>query len=121
VKTQSGVYQPEGSGERKGEPPTGGSGIMPAVTVDIPMPKGAAVPRSAHTVQVAQAQFSPFVTALIDAGIVPDNCKRVVIDCNTGKAIVIHYEVFGDERLNAAPVLDAVFELGLKVKAEAGK
>jgi hypothetical protein len=105
VKTQ-GVYQPEGSGELKGEPPTGGSGV----------------PQAAHTIQVMQeARLSSFVKALFDAGVIPPNCKRVVIDCNTGKAIMIHYEVFGDERLNDQSVLDAVFELGVKIKTEAGK
>jgi len=72
-----------------------------------------------HTIQAAQACGSPFVKALTDAGIIPENCRRVVIDCNTGHAIEIHYEVYGDERLNDAPVLDAVFELGLQIKTEA--
>jgi hypothetical protein len=72
-----------------------------------------------HTFQVGQASCSPFVKALTDAGIVPDYCRRVVIDCQAGHAIMIHYEVFGDERLNDAPVLDAVFELGLQIKTEA--
>lgn len=36
---------------------------------------------------------------LTDAGIIPDNCRRVVIDINCTDAVKIHYEVYGDDRI----------------------
>jgi hypothetical protein len=62
----------------------------------------------------------PFINALVDAGVIPPNCKRIVIDCNTGAMITIHYELFADQRINDPSVLDAVFEMGLKIKESAG-
>jgi len=88
----------------------GESGIMPAATVT--------VPPAARTIQVAHAPA--FIDALVDAGVVPPNCKRIVIDCNTGAMITIHYEVFADQRINDPSVLNEIFELGLKIKESAG-
>ena len=36
---------------------------------------------------------------LIDAGIVPDNCLRIIIDINHHQAVTIYYQGVGDERL----------------------
>ena len=36
---------------------------------------------------------------LVDANIVPDNCRRVVLDIPCDDIVKLHYEVLGDERL----------------------
>ncbi len=41
----------------------------------------------------------PLIKALVDAGIVPDNCRRIVIDIPCNDVVTLYYEVFGDERL----------------------
>ncbi len=35
----------------------------------------------------------------IKAGIVPSNCRRMVIDMEVEKAVRVYYDCFGDERL----------------------
>ena len=41
-----------------------------------------------------------FTRALIDAGVLPANCRRYIIDSGEpGNAITLHFECFGDERL----------------------
>ena len=42
---------------------------------------------------------SELVKSLIDSGIVPDNCCRVIIDIAYDNAVKVYYEVYGDERL----------------------
>jgi len=69
-----------------------------------------------HVPQIAHAFSCPFVKALVDAGVIPDNCRRVVIDLNTEKAVKVYFEVYGDERLNDQRVLDAVIDLGIHIK-----
>lgn len=44
------------------------------------------------------------------AGILPDNCRRVVIDVKFDGLIAIYYEVLGDERL-----LDIDIAAGIKI------
>ena len=39
------------------------------------------------------------IKALEDAGILPDNCQRVIIDIAYDGIVKIYYEVLGDERL----------------------
>ncbi|KKN20053.1 hypothetical protein LCGC14_0939470 [marine sediment metagenome] len=34
-----------------------------------------------------------------DAGILPDNCRRVIIDIAYDDAVKVYYECYGDERL----------------------
>jgi hypothetical protein len=65
---------------------------------------------------VAARDSTAFIKALRDAGVIPDNCHRVVIDCEATKVITIYYETYADERINDKQVIDAVFELGLKIK-----
>jgi hypothetical protein len=36
---------------------------------------------------------------LVDAGIVPANTIRIIIDIDVNSAVKLYYEVFGDERL----------------------
>lgn len=40
-----------------------------------------------------------FHDALKGLGVVPDNCRRIVIDVPTNSAVVIHFECYGDARL----------------------
>ena len=39
------------------------------------------------------------IKALLDAGIVSDKCRRVVIDIPCDGFVTLYYEVLGDERL----------------------
>lgn len=40
-----------------------------------------------------------FIKLAVAAGIVPHNCRRMVIDAEAGAPVKILYEVFADERL----------------------
>lgn len=42
---------------------------------------------------------SSLIDALKGSGILPDNCRRVVIDLNTDDATKLYFECFGDDRL----------------------
>ena len=39
------------------------------------------------------------IKALVDAGIVPDNCRRIVIDIPCNDVVTLYYEILGDTRL----------------------
>lgn len=41
----------------------------------------------------------PLVAELVKRGIVPSNCRRVVIDMQAQEPAVLYYELYGDERL----------------------
>lgn len=58
-----------------------------------------------------------FAKALQDAGIVDDgHICRVVIDAQSGHALMVHVEYFGDEKiLNVVRVLD-----GIEIHTQAG-
>ena len=45
-----------------------------------------------------------------DADILPDNCRRVILDVSYNDAVMIYYEVLGDERL-----YDIDFAAGIKI------
>lgn len=67
--------------------------------------------------QIGNSHDNPFVKALMDAGIIPENCRRCVIDIPANGAITVHLEVFGDgDKLNVQPILDAVMEVGVKIQ-----
>jgi hypothetical protein len=66
----------------------------------------------------AAAFGNPFTKALIDAGIIPPECTRVVIDCQSDRAIKIHYEVFADQKLSSRIVLDGVRVLSEQISEE---
>jgi len=40
-----------------------------------------------------------FIQALIDAGLVPEYCQRIVIEAQVGDIVLIHYRAAGDDRL----------------------
>ena len=42
---------------------------------------------------------SHLIDALASAGILPPNCRRVIIDMEATEAVHLHYECFRDERL----------------------
>jgi hypothetical protein len=69
------------------------------------------------TYQISLAA-TPFVKALMDAGLIPDNCRHCIIDCVVGEPIRIYYEVLADERINEPAVLNVIFAAGLEVKTE---
>ena len=46
---------------------------------------------------------------LIDAGIVPENCTRVIIDIGLDAILKVYYETYGDKR-----ILDLDLMLALK-------
>jgi hypothetical protein len=50
-----------------------------------------------------------FLGSLHKAGILPDNCRRAIIDADVHGAVKIYYETFADER---------VFELALDTLKE---
>lgn len=39
------------------------------------------------------------VKAMQDAGILPENCRRFIIDCNSRSIVTLYFECLGDERL----------------------
>jgi len=41
----------------------------------------------------------PLIKCLCDAGIIPGNCKRIVIDANYDGVVNVTYECFGSEKL----------------------
>jgi hypothetical protein len=60
---------------------------------------------------------SDFLKALMAAGVVPNNARRVIIDLDVESAIKVYYETWADkEAIESKPVLDAVLELGLHIK-----
>jgi hypothetical protein len=40
------------------------------------------------------------IQRLVDAGVLPNNCRRFVIDCEVGEVPTMYFECFGDERLS---------------------
>ncbi len=36
---------------------------------------------------------------LTDAGLIPDNCRRIVIDIAANEAAIVYYETYADEEL----------------------
>lgn len=48
---------------------------------------------------ISLSQQSEFIKELISQELVPKNCKRVVIDCQVGDPIMLHYETYADERI----------------------
>jgi len=42
------------------------------------------------------------IRRLVDAGVVPANCRRVVIDLAAGVPATLYFEVLGDTRLEIA-------------------
>jgi hypothetical protein len=38
-------------------------------------------------------------SAMKEAGLLPENCRRFVIDCNSRSIVTLYYECIGDERL----------------------
>jgi hypothetical protein len=40
-----------------------------------------------------------FMDALKEQGLIPSNCRRVVIDAEVSNPVHLYYECFGDERL----------------------
>ena len=61
----------------------------------------------------------PFVKALIDAGIVPEQCRRIVIDCEAGSPIKIYFEVYADSRINDLSALVVSLPKGIEIKNSA--
>lgn len=49
------------------------------------------------------------------AGMLPDNCRRMVIDASADKLVIIYYECYGDERIIDICVPD---KLNLHVEKE---
>lgn len=39
------------------------------------------------------------IRPFVDAGIVPDNCRRVIIDLQADDVVRIYYEIYGDDRI----------------------
>lgn len=65
---------------------------------------------------MGNSESSQFIKALLDAGVIPPNCRRFIIDAPASGAIVLHYEVFADgDKLDSPGVLDAVREIGVKI------
>lgn len=60
---------------------------------------------------------SKFVKALMDSGIMPNNCRRMIINIEAGGVIEAFYETFPDEGIESEPVLEAVLDMGLQVMA----
>ena len=42
---------------------------------------------------------SELVNQLLDVGIVPDHCRRIVIDIQADNTVTLYFECVGDERL----------------------
>lgn len=42
------------------------------------------------------------IERLIAAGVLPNNCRRFVIDCEVDEVPTLYFECFGDERLHVA-------------------
>jgi hypothetical protein len=63
----------------------------------------------------------PLVMALIESGMVPAACTRVIIDIPINGAVAIYCDYFADERINNPAVLDAVRDLGVKIKTKRKK
>lgn len=51
-----------------------------------------------------------FGQMLIDAGILPANTKRVIIDAEVSKVVTVYYECFGDARLLKIGIEDALLK-----------
>lgn len=63
---------------------------------------------------------SAFARALIEAGVIPPNCRRAVIDMQAGQAIKIFCETFADaESLESEPALNAALNLKIEVSEQA--
>ena len=45
---------------------------------------------------------------LIDAGIVPDNCTRVIIDIGLDSILKVYYETYGDKRIFDLDLMSAL-------------
>lgn len=41
------------------------------------------------------------IPALLKAGVVPDGCRRIIIDIAVNTPVKMYYECFGDERILA--------------------
>ena len=40
-----------------------------------------------------------FIEALLAAGVIPENCRRVVIDLGVNDIGIVYYETYADQRL----------------------
>jgi hypothetical protein len=82
------------------------------------------IPFNGANVKSTDAQLSgptnPFVMALVAARIVPEQCRRIVIDCEAGQPIKIYFEVFADSRLNELSALAVSLPEGIEIKKSAG-
>ncbi len=55
---------------------------------------------------------------LMGAGILPDNCRRAVIDVTVDKPVKVYYECYGDERLLDVDFAEHIGAMITEKKAE---
>ena len=47
---------------------------------------------------MAAVHTCEFMKQFVEAGLVPDNCRRIVIDLEVNDAVKVYYECFGDDK-----------------------
>jgi hypothetical protein len=51
----------------------------------------------------------------MEAGVIPPNCRRAILDMPANGPIVLHLELFPGEELNAPAILETVRDIGVKI------
>lgn len=49
--------------------------------------------------------------ALVDAGVVPPNCSRIILDITAYETVKVHYSCFGDTRILTAGIVEQIIDI----------